>query len=390
MRRAVAVGLVSGSLALGGPAAAQGDSSREPFAEVDPYTRGEAAALARAGYVSFGPFQFGDDRTSDHLVRELGGIPLIFVETAHFRLGSALPEYVSGDREERKRLADELERLGERLPRVKPKTKTLDPWLRLHLYAQRLEELYADFAERFDVGDGPGPGPYLGMRGKFVVLLLQKESDFARYGTLAFGQPFATSVTIQYFPQSDAMFFGTCAEFFHGSYDNDSALACGVLSGVVQNLATGYEGFRRLLPLFFTEGVAHWFSRRFDDRWHTFSGTDPARGDAREQREWEPSVRARVANEVFPPTEEMLAWDDPDALKWADHLILWSRLDFLLARDDGSAGRLLRLLSVPSRNGEVAADLEGTRRAWIEATGLRPDEFDEAWGAWVLARYARR
>ena len=33
------------------------------------------------------------------------------------------------------------------LPDVKPETQILDPWLRLHMYAQRCEDLYARFLE---------------------------------------------------------------------------------------------------------------------------------------------------------------------------------------------------------------------------------------------------
>jgi hypothetical protein len=67
--------------------------ARAPFPKVDPYTLGEAETLARVGHASFGPFLWGDGHSTAQVEQELGGVPLIWVETAHFKLGSSLPEY---------------------------------------------------------------------------------------------------------------------------------------------------------------------------------------------------------------------------------------------------------------------------------------------------------
>src|SRR5262245_41832797 len=104
--------------ALGSLQATQGGI--EPFPEVDPYTKQVPEALARAGYVSFGPFPFGDGHTSDQIAETVGRIPLLWVETAHFKIGSSLPEYaLADDQRERGRVHDELERLARRLPGIK-------------------------------------------------------------------------------------------------------------------------------------------------------------------------------------------------------------------------------------------------------------------------------
>src|SRR5262245_20697831 len=173
-------------LALGRFAAAQGEI--KPFPKVDPYTKDDPGAKEKAGYASYGPFRFGDDHTTSQIETTLGGIPLIWVETEHFKLGSALPEHaLTGDAAESKKLKKELERLAERLPDVKVKVKKLDPWLRLHLFAQRLEDLYAGFLTRFRLAESDfptappdaskkqaggymGEGRYLGMPAKFTVL----------------------------------------------------------------------------------------------------------------------------------------------------------------------------------------------------------------------------
>lgn len=392
---------------LGASAGGQGEI--KPFPRVDPYTKNAPGAIEKAGYASFGPFRFGDDHTTDQVQTTLGGIPLVWVETEHFKLGSGLPEYTLGDDpKEKERLRVELERLALRLPSVKPKTKRLDPWLRLHLQAQRLEELYTQFLQEFDLVEGEfprvppdpespapymGQGRYLGMSAKFTVLVLDKKSALGRYGSVYLGRSL-TSPTRWYLPGIDAWLFVTAAECLEGDYANDSALACDVVSGVSQNLAMGFRGFRVPLAFAVTEGIAHWFSRQVDPRYHIFSGLDQTKVRVKDEWNWGPSVRARAEHRIFPACAEMLAWSDAEALEWADHLLLWSRMDYLLARQDGAAGRLLRLLKEPPPEpGTVLSPEEvvaRTHEAFAQVTGGDLARFDELWREWVLKTYPKK
>jgi len=391
----------------GMPALAQGEI--KPFPPVDPYTKNAPEAIEAAGYLSFGPFRFGDDHTTDQIVTTLGGIPLLFVETAHFRLGCGLPEYTVSDAIEKNRLKDELERLAARLPSVKTKLKKLDPWLRMHLYAQRLEELYTDFQEDFGLHDedfpavppdpkkrptGPymGEGRYLGMTSKFNVLVFAKKSAVGRYSSVYLGQALQTP-TRWYLPGTDAFLFITCAEFLEGDYANDSALACDVISGVAQNLAMGFRSYRVGLAFSVSEGIGHVYSRRFDERYHIFSGLDPTQLRIKAESNWAPSVRARVEHAVYPELDTMLGWTDAEALDWAEHLMLWSRLDHVLAREDGLAGRLLRLLKEPTGKTTPPTTEElvaRAKKAFQEASGKDLAALDQDWAQWVLATYPKK
>lgn len=393
---------------LGGVLSTQGEI--KPFPKVDPYTKSASEAIEKAGYLSLGPFRFGVDHTTDQVETTLGGIPLIWVETAHFKLGSGLPEYALGeDAKEKARVREELERLSERLPSVKVKTKKLDPWLRLHLYAQRLEELYAKFLTEFGLDEKEfptvppdpkkrntaaymGEGRYLGMSSKFSVLIFDKKSSLGRYSSVYLGQSIQAP-TRWYLPTIDSWLFLSAAEFLEGGYDNDSALTCDVISGVSQNLAMGFRGGQVWLPFAVSEGIAHWFSRAIDPRYHIFTGLDQTLVRIKEEWNWAPSVRARVEHRVFPKMTDMLAWTDAEALEWADHLMLWSRTDYLLDREDGAAGRLLRLLKAPSTRSEPLTPeqiVERARQAFQEATGGDLDAFDADWGAWVLKTYPKK
>src|SRR5207248_976998 len=93
--------------------------------------------------------------------------------------GSALAQ---SQKSEDKKLDEELKRLKAKFTSFKPPKGKLDPWLRLHLYAMRLEEEYAGFEKTFGITDEDfdptkqkegvpmGGGPYLGMPLKFTVL----------------------------------------------------------------------------------------------------------------------------------------------------------------------------------------------------------------------------
>ena len=393
-------------LALSGFPVAQGEI--KPFPKIDPYTKDAPDAKTKAGYSSFGPFRFGDAHTTTQIEETLGGIPLIWVETEHFKLGSGLPEYTLGDdAQEKERLREELERLAERLPDVKPKSKKIDPWLRLHLYAQRLEELYRKFLAEFDLEEsqfpnappdpkkrrtGPymGEGRYLGMSSKYTVLLFDKKSALSRYSSVHVGREFA-GPTRWHFATIDSWLFASANEFLEGLYANDSALACDVLSGVSQNLALGFRGYRAALPFAVTEGIAHWFSRKFDPRYHIFSGTDQTKIRVKEEWNWAPLVRARVEHKVFPTLDQMLGWGDAEALEWADHLMVWSRMDCWLAREDGLAGRLLHALKEPPATELTPEGVANRAREVIEkTTGSDLDQLDTQWSEWVLKTYPKK
>src|SRR5260221_3805982 len=132
---------LSAAPARGAPPPQQ-EKPEEVFEKTDPYTRGAKEELARAGYASLGPFHWADGIETQDIEETFGGLRVLWVETAHFKLGSTLPTYeCPPDDLEKTRLKDELARLGKRLPRARREAAKLDPWLRLHLYAQPLDEL---------------------------------------------------------------------------------------------------------------------------------------------------------------------------------------------------------------------------------------------------------
>ena len=383
---------------------------REPFPTVDPYTKSDPERIEKAGYASFGPFRFGDDHTTAEAEKALPGVPLVWVETEHFKIGSGLPEYrLDDDKTEKKRILEELERLARRVPDVKQRIRALDPWLRMHLFAQRLEETYAEFLTRFelDASDFPtvpqdpaaldgrpymGQGIYLGMPSKYTVLLFERQQDLARYASVFLGIKEVEGTLHGEFAAVGSLYLATAADLLEGEYRNDSALTAAVIREAVQNFSRGFRGTRVELPFAWTEGIGHWFSRRYDARYHFFSGPDAARNRITDQWNWAVGVRERVEGKVYPATEAMLGWTATDELEWADHLVLWSRIDYLMNLDDGSGRKVLHLLKEPQPEGEVldAQRLaDRGRDAFRAGTGVELDELDARWAEWVLKTYPR-
>jgi len=383
----------------------QGKGEREEVPALDPYTKGEPEAMAKLGYESFGPFGWGDAHDTDEIVRVLGEIPLLWVETAHFKIGSSLAPYVlAQDRDEKDKLRAELTRLRKRLPKVKPAARELDRWLMLHLYAQRLEELYADFCRHVGVVDadftpasasggsngGLGDGPYLGQREKFRVLLLDKTSGIGRYSGHFLGYEAKYSMR-WYFHQTGAMFFGAASEHLAGTYGNDTAFHCTVAGGVVHNFVEGFRWYRTQAPLWLAQGCAHYFARRVDPRYIVYGGGTWSSGDpSREEWKWEPRVLARVKHEYYPTWEDMFAWSDYDELKMPDHMFAWSRVQFLL-QDAGATQSFLVALKDAPAGADVPPPTVERQRELVEAAwGRSLAELDADWTAFVKNEYRSR
>lgn len=358
----------------------------EPPPQVDPYTGGDPRRLELLGYRSFGPFRFGS--TSNEIVQAtLGDVPIQWVETAHFRLGSALAEYKPEQPEEIAELKLELDRLRERLGGLPAKPKKLDPWLRLHLYARRLESLHEDLCARLGLASpvpsgeqvaGPLGSAVLAMPDKFTVLLTQKKSTLARFTKEYCGEEHDDS-KLHYFSAPGSLFFGLSAESLPMT---DADLHYALVYGVTQNLLMGINGFPCALPSWWQNGVALWFAREREPRVLLFSRPDGETLPPEELADWEPLVRGRVEAAACLGWSEMLARPSWLNQVFGENVVLWSRIDYFLRRE-GAAPPLANALHAPSPTPESVAALQ-------RATGLDLAALDGAWQAWVKETYRKK
>ncbi len=358
----------------------------------DPYLKGDRALSEAAGFVDTGRFAWGDGHGTLDIEELLGKVPLRWVETAHFKIGSTLPQY-SLEKDERSRVKEELTRLAQRIPRVKARTKTLDPWLRLYLYAQRLEDLYAELAALLGHGDTLQDGLLPGMEGKLCVLLLEKKSSLGRYAK-RYGTSDGNAPVRLNFPRVGSLCFVSCTEFFDGEMDKDAPFYCQLVWGVCQNILAGYEGYTFSLPRWLADGMSYWCQRRIDPEYPSFSQMSGSKAAAMADTEWPRKVRARVKVDVYPTAATMIEWQHTDKLPLADHTMMFSRVDYLLSREDDSFARFMKAVKQPIDAGLLVPGHELVRDRVTESLasvyGFTLDDFDQAWAEWVLKTYPRR
>ncbi len=387
------------------PARAQEDSKRDAPPAIDPYTRGERKCLDAADYVSLGPFPWCEGITTDEIVRESGGTPILWVETEHFRVGSTLAAYkLTADRIEKKRLDEEIARLREHFPDAKPPAGKLDPWLRLHLYARRIEAVHADFLRAFGLRDAdfgevtPGspptiaPGPHLGMDMKFTVLITERRSTLAR----------CVRFLLQRDPQDpmrerlagNSLFFGISMEAVRDwGQESDSALHAQVAANVSLNLLAGFRGMSSTLPVWFEYGYSHCASRRVDERY-----TLLARGTAREDADawkWEPRVAGLVSNDFAPTWKDLANERRFEDLSAPDHLVAWSKVSWMLQTLGPERMRqyLMAVTDPLPRRDELdrAAFLRDRQLAALDEVGGAPNlELEAGWRRWASKAVSKR
>ena len=372
------------------PADRDKDKDKKDAVRVDPYTKNEPAALERAGYVGYGPFTWSHDHDTRDLEKTLGGgTAMKFTETEHLKLATSLPPFpLPLDKEVRTRLQDELKRLQKRIPKVDPNTKVIDSWLRHHLFAQRCEDAYADFVKRLALDDKALP--LLGQKNKYTVLLLELSSNLERYFQKHLKVD-AKNPMRWNFIEHGAMFFGTSLEQNDGALRSDRGIHCLLVYNLVHNFVAGYRGYFYEAPLWWEEGLAHWFERQIDPKFNHFGALKENEATLTKEWEWRPKIRARVGFDVYPTFARMLAWKDPTELAFADHMMVWSRIDFLASLGEEKLGAFLVAIKGKQDQYGTPPNADALRKLQIDALkliyGFDPEAFDVAWKKWVLAKY---
>lgn len=371
----------------------------EPVAPKDPYTEGDAAVMRAAGVVGYGPFPWADGVSTRDVDKVLGSGRMIWMETEHFRIGSNLgPTKVPEEADEKKALQAEVRALREKLTRVKDKPRLLDPWLRIHLYAQRAEQLYADWCAMagvtdadFGAGKAVHSGKYLGLPDKFLVLLFDKQSDIVRYMDRFCGVKADKSYR-HYHHKSSQMLVAIAREGFEDA--NELGLQSHFAYSLAMNFTNGFMGYHYELPCWLIEGIAHGFARRVPTNFVNISIEDEA-VDAQRQHLWPQRIRARVGFDHFPRSAQLLAIHDHREFDFAAHLMSWSRVDFLRKQDEVAFGRLLKglkSLELPAAGGAPNFEQVHARQLELlkELYGLDPESFDAKWKEHVLRTYPKK
>jgi hypothetical protein len=136
-------------------------------------------------------------------------------------------------------------------------------------------------------------------------------------------------------------------------------------------------------------GLAHRYVRAVDARWVELAGTMSGASGDEDAWKWAPRVLNLVKNDFFVSAPDMFSWQASDELKQRDHMIIWSKLEYLLDECNGNHAAFLNAVC----DGK-AQDAAGSRKIQAQALqahfDLAPTEFDEAWSKWVKKVYRKR
>ena len=391
----IATLLTCGLLLAGG--AEQKGKRDEPACE---WCLDDPELMARAGILNHGGFEFGRGDT-ESVAALLPMVDLVWVETPHFELGFALgPHKVKTN--ERNKIRAELTRLAEALPEVNPKTKVLDPWLRAHLYAQRLEDVYAHVQELLQVEDDDFPpvfkpwnmqgkymgvGPFLGQGGKFEVLILPSQASSVLYLRDQFG------LLIKLTQRWNLIERETLSVTMHldqGALRQDGATHGHMAFNVAINLIDAYKHYNYDIPVWIREGLAHYVERAIDPKFNTFDSSEGAVADTTSKEDWGREVLELFTKDEAPRMAELMSIRTYAELEKRHHYATWSIIDWLVQTDpDGLACIADRITGLLSEAGvpDAANMTDAHRDAVKECLGMSYAQLDVAWREWAQATY---
>lgn len=365
-----------------------------------PYCKGDPEVMKKAGLVSHGGFEFGTNDTTavDAL---LSVCDIRWVESAHFEIGVALGPYKIKE-EEKKAIRAELERLAKVLPNVDTKPKILDPWIRVHLYAQRSEDVYARFCELMQVKDSDfpsgekpwngqgkymGEGPYLGEKGKYEVLLLPSEAAGMQYLREQFG--LQTKLSQRWnLPHRDTISLTVHAG--QGSLKEDPAMHGHVAFNLAINLLDGYKHYSYDTPIWIREGLGHLIEREINPKYNTFDSSEGAVAEMTKKEKWEPEVKKIIASNQYISMAQLMTLKDYAGLTLNHHYTVWSMTDFLVKANPGGYACLNDKLHgrTNKQNFADGSNLPDVHRdAFQECLGMNYAQFEAAWIKWVDEHY---
>ncbi len=389
-----------------------------PKWQIDKYTKNKPKEMAKFGYVSYGPFSFGQrgaaTTTSEVISKHMHYTQIRWVETAHYRIGLELPSYtVPFNPKIKAKIRAELTRLKERTGNslIKPKTRTIDPWLRLHLIAQRLEEHYALMQDWLGVTDKSfpqnaeeykswspklymGEGGYMGQKGKYLVLVFQDNSAYKDYILSFIGRKTEQGQQWNFKHKSiDALMYAVAADNNSegGRLKDDTALHCHLVHAMTHLIINGYRHYNYNLPVWIREGLAHYFERLIDPKWNSYTRSEGAAPIKNKSWKWKPLTRKFISSKKATPFSEAFKWSDFGKMEIEDHVTIWSRWDYLMGKGQKKFAAFMIEIkggsdpTIWASSGENV--VENTRKALQKVYRLTPLSLDEKWKAWVKETY---
>ncbi len=343
----------------------------------DPFTGAQQKAMQALGVVAYAPLRWADDLSTADVDRVLGESRILWLETEHFRIGSTLKAIdVPEDAVARKDALAECARLGKKFGKMPKRPKKFDAWYRLHLYAQRAEDLYADFAQMVGSPNGAtAAGPFLGLPDKYLILLFEKKSDLARYADRFCGRAITGSMRHLHEKSRQELVIATAES---DPPLDEAALHSQVNYLLGSALVDGLDGRTSSTPEWLRLGIAYGYSRQVTTNLVTVTMHEDERIDPQSQHLWREKMYARAQHEqLLVPFEQLTSASD---FGFYSSIQAWSRVDYLRQLDVHKLGALL----IACKKNLTTARQQ---QALEELFGFAGATFDGKWREWVLKTY---
>ncbi len=361
-----------------------------------PWCKDDPKVLEAAGLVGHGKMPFGKN-DSEEIKAFLSYTDPIFLESAHFRVASTLEEFTIPERQW-KQYAAELEGLRRKLPTMPKRLKTLDPWLRLHLYAERCEQRFARFLEIIDrkESDFPpkrifgqkymGEGAYLGMKEKFEVFLHKDIRAFTDYLREHSGSTVKKTKREHYVSRGA---LGVVIPAM-GDLRDDENLHAHLSHNLGHNFLLGYKHYSYEPPLWIEEGFAHVFEKEVSPEYNSFDSEEAAIGEMYQGSNWYEGVLKALDRGKAASLADLMHKKGFSDLGKEDHLIAWSKVEFLMSQHPKAWAKLLDVLRgrVDDQGYTDGGNLLDVQRDFFrDEFSWSFADFDREWEKWVRKAY---
>lgn len=392
-----ALGVFAGLL-VGGPAVAAGDDDLpENAPENCTLCGGDPELMAASGILSHGGFTFATVPTSE--VDEYSRETIYWVATEHIEIGLAADDYRIHSKE-RTGFREELTSLMEIFENINPKTRSIDPWMRVHLYALRMErawDRFLDYAqvkdEDFPDGVTPriigekymGEGPFVGMKSKFEFLLLDRRKEHQKLLLDKYG---LISRTAQRVHHVESGTLGLLTHLEEPAMRRDEALHAHFVFNLGHNMLDGYKHYSYDLPVWVKVGFAHLMGRGVSLEFNNFDGSEGSRQLSSHVEDWHGQARNLIRKDDAPTVAQLLGVKIFGELELADHYTAWSMMDYLAQeRPEGLACILDAITGLIDDTGAVQSGAinDRLREAFRNCMGLTFQAFDREWRNWLVS-----
>jgi hypothetical protein len=228
------------------------------------------------------------------------------------------------------------------------------------------------------------------MKDKFLVICFDKAAPYQAYMKKYVGRD-SPQPQRWHFTEASSILIGLACESDQFPLKHDTALHCALAFNVSQNLLDGFRYYSYDLPVWLREGFGHWNCRRVDPKWPSFDQNEGSLADMKLIEKWGVYTRTLLASGgKFAPFPEVAAWRDFGNITFNDHVIIWSRMDWLLSQGPEKWQQFLFTVKgrvddqwLPDQKDLVGATREGLQAAY----GVSFLDFDRKWAEWAKATY---